>query len=182
METKRSRNAIVIAVIMLSLLATSLTAQPSTTASGDVVLQSLLEEIRALRVALQRNSAYELRGRLLIDRARLQQEVIRELSREVEGAGDYMRPVEVEPAWDIETMMTEANLEGRVAAIPNPEERRKMMEREKLMMEKRREMEARHREQMRLRHQRLEQRLHEETAKLRQIEDELAQIQTELTR
>jgi hypothetical protein len=182
METKHFRSAIVTAVIVLSLFATSLVAQPSAATAGDVVLQSLLEEIRALRVALQRNSAYELRGRLLIDRARLQQEVIRELSREIEAAGDYMRPVEVEPAWDIETTMTEANLEGRVAAIPNPEERRKMMEREKLMMGRRREMEARHREQMRLRYQRLEQRLQEETAKLRQIEDELAQIQAELTR
>lgn len=149
--------------------------------TGEPLLRALLEEIRLMRTSLQRNSAYEIRGRLLIDRARLHQETIRDLSREIEGSADYLRPSEVDnTAFEAEAAMIEANMESRVATIPNPEERRKMLERQKQAMEQRKAMEQRHREQMRMRVQRLENRLAEEREKLRVIEEELAEMQREL--
>ena len=169
-------------IAFLVLLAVAAASFAQTTAlTGEPLLRALLDEIRTLRVSLQRNSAYEIRGRLLIDRARLHQETIRELSREIEGSADYLRPMEVDnTAMEHEAAMMEANMESRVASIPNPEERRKMIERQKAAMEQRKIMEQRHREQMRLRVQRLENRLAEEREKLRLVEEELAEMQKEL--
>ncbi|HEU4522291.1 MAG TPA: hypothetical protein VFT12_09830 [Thermoanaerobaculia bacterium] len=172
------RLVVILAAAALAIGATSLVAQTAAPLTGEPLLRALLDELRTLRVSLQRNSAYELRGRFLIDRARLHQETIRELSREVEQNSDYLRssePMEVSYEMEMESM------EARSAGIANPEERRKMIERHKEAMERRKEMEARHREQMRLRFQRMENRLAEEREKLRAIEEELAQIQTELT-
>jgi hypothetical protein len=168
-----------IALLVLAAGATAVYAQ--TELVGDALVRVLVDEIRSLRTTLQRNSAYELRGRLLVDRARLHQETIRDLSREVEASVDFMRPTEADPSWESENAYVEANLETRVAAIPDPEERRKMLERQKKAMEQRKAMEARHREQMRMRFQRMENRLAEEREKLRVVEEELAQMHRELT-
>ena len=176
------RNRIVVTIVaVLALLigATTVTAQTDEL-TGEPLLRALLEELRALRVSMQKNSAYELRGQLLVDRARLHQETIHELAREVEGNAEALRssqPAEI--VFDREMEM-EA-MESRATGIPNPDERRKMIERHKEQMERRREMHERHMEQMRLRHQRMENRLAEEREKLQAIEDELAQIQRELT-
>ena len=129
-----------------------------------------------MRTSMQKSSAYELRGRLLIDRARLHQETIRELAREVESHAEMLRSTDnVDFGMDME-----GEMESRLSGIPNPEERRKAMERQKIAMERRKEMHARHMEQTRMRFQRMENRLAEEREKLREIEDELAQIQREL--
>ena len=169
-----------IAVVLITVGVTSLFAQTSELA-GDTLMRALIDEIRMLRVSLQKNSAYEIRSRLLIDRARLQQETIRELSREVEGSADYFRNME-EPGRDMD-MTTEMTMVAPATAVPmSAEDQRRMQEQQKEAMERRRTMEARHREQMRVRYQRMEQRLQEERDKLRAIEDELAEIQRELTK
>ena len=172
------RSVVILAIAALAISASSLFAQTAAELTGEPLLRALLDELRTLRVSLQKNSAYELRGRFLIDRARLHQETIRELAREVESNSDYMRSGEpVEVAYEMEM----EGMEARSAGIANPEERRKMIERHREAMERRKEMEARHREQMRMRFQRMENRLAEEREKLRAIEEELEQIQTELT-
>ena len=165
------------ALLIASVAVTPLLAQELT---GDSVLHALLNEIRLLRTSMQKNSAYEIRGRLLIDRARMHQEVIRELSRELEGSADVMQPMEVD-SFETDTTMVEANMEARAATLPDPDERRRMIEREKAAMAKRREMHMRHREQMRQRYQRMEARLAEEKEKLAAIEAELDRIHAELT-
>ena len=171
------KNRITLAVLVaVTVGTTSLFAQSTANLTGDALIRALIDEIRALRVSQQKNAAYELRGRLLIDRAKLHQETIRELAREVENNTDFMRsaePVDV-------TFEMEAEMESRTAGITNPEERRRMIERQKEAMEKRKEMEMRHREQMRMRFQRMENRLAEERDKLKAVEDELAEIQREL--
>jgi hypothetical protein len=170
-------NRITLAVLVaVTIGATALSAQTTADLTGDALIRALIDEIRTFRVAMQKSSAYELRGRLLIDRAKLHQETIRELAREVENSADFMR--QPEPA-DIAFEM-EAEMEARTAGIANPEERRKMIERQKEALERRKEMEARHREQMRMRFQRMENRLAEERDKLKAVEDELAEIQREL--
>ena len=169
------RTWVVLLALAVAIGATTVFAQTAEPA-GDALVRALLQELRALRVTMQKNSAYELRGRLLIDRARLHQETIRELSREVESGADFMRNEPVEVSYDMET-----SIEARTAGIVNPEERKRMIEQQKEAMERRREMEQRHREQMRMRFQRMENRLAEEREKLRAIEEELAEIQRELT-
>lgn len=171
------KNRIILAVLVaVAIGTTSLFAQTTADLTGDALVRALIEEIRTLRLSMQKSSAYELRGRLLIDRARLHQETIRELAREVENSSDFMR--QPEPA-DVAYEM-EAELESRTAGITNPEDRRKMMERHKEAIERRKEMETRHREQMRMRFQRMENRLAEERDKLKAVEEELAEIQREL--
>ena len=167
------------AVLIASVAVTPLLAQELT---GDALLRALLSEIRQLRTTLQKNSAYEIRGRLLIDRAKMHQETIRELSRELEGSVDIMQPIEADPSFDTEATMVEANIDARAATLPDPEERRRMIEREKAAIAKRREMHIRHREQMRQRFQRMETRLAEEKDKLAAVEAELERIHAELTR
>lgn len=177
----RHRTAIaVVALVVVTAGLASAFAQSANELTGEPLLRALLAEMRSLRLSMQKNSAYELRGRLLLERARLHQEVIRELSREIEGASEILRPGESEMMMETEMEIVEGNIEARFAAHPNPEERKKMIEREKMMMERRKAMELRHREQMRVRFQRMETRLAEEREKLRAIEEELAQIQREL--
>ena len=172
---------IVVTLLALGIGATTLVAQTAVELTGEPLLRALLDELRSLRLSMQKNSAYELRGRLLIDRARLHQETIRELAREVENNAEFLRSSD-RPDMELEIDMETDAVEARTAGMTvNPEQRRKMIERHKQQMEMRREMQARHREQMRIRHQRMESRLAEEREKLQAIEDELAQIQRELT-
>ena len=167
-----------IAVVIITIGVTSLFGQTSELA-GDTLMRALIDEIRTLRLSLQKNSAYEIRGRLLIDRARLHQETIRELSREVEAQAEYFRNAE-DPMRDMD-YTTETTMVA--AAVPmSAEDQRRMQEQQKEAMERRKVMEARHREQMRVRYQRMESRLQEERDKLRAIEDELAEMQRELTK
>jgi chromosome segregation ATPase len=174
------RNALtLIAVLVLTIGTASLAAQTAEL-TGEPLLRALLQELRDIRLSMQKNAAYELRGRLLIDRARLHQETIRELSREVESQNEALRSSEpMDISYDME--METSAIEARGVTIPNPEERRKMIERHKEMMERRREMHARHIEQMRVRQQRMEQRLNDEREKLQAIEAELEEIQADLT-
>ena len=171
----------IIAVVAVALSVTSLFAQ-SAQLTGDALVRALLDEVCLLRLSMQKNSAYDLRGRLLLDRARMHHETIRELSREIEGASDFLnQPERVE--WDVDSTMVEvAPAPGRgVVAAPDAEERRRLAEQQKLAMERRKAAEARHRETMRARLQRVENRIAEERAKLREIEDELAKMHRELT-
>ena len=169
-----------IATSVIALITVSVSAQTATQLTGDALLQALLAEMRALRTTLQRNSAYDIRARLLLDRAKMYSDTIRELSRELENSSDFTRPVEVDTTMETESTIVEANIEARAAAITDPDQRKKMLEREKAMLERRKEMEMRSLEQLRLRFQRMENRLAEEKEKLRLVEEELAQIQREL--
>ncbi|MBK5259370.1 MAG: hypothetical protein JJE51_07235 [Thermoanaerobaculia bacterium] len=171
-----TRKAISLFVAIVLAGATIGSAQTTSELAGDQVLRALLDEIRALRLTIQRNAAADIRGRFLIERARMQQEVIREIAREVEAYNESNRmSSEIEPFEEMEKEM-----EARVTAATDPE-RKKMLALEKERMGKRREMQARQQEQMRQRQQRMENRLAEERDKLRVIEEELAQLQRELT-
>ena len=173
----RKQPVVLIAVAIVTMGVTSLFAQAAPLASDDL-LRVLIEEIRTLRLSLQKSSAYEIRGRLLLDRARLQQETIRDLQREVDAYAESLRnsETESETMYDIETTMVAAAVPGPASA----EDQRRMAQQQKEVMERRKQIEARHREQMRVRYQRMETRLNDERDKLRAIEDELAEMQKDL--
>ena len=171
------RRVLAAAAILSIVFGATLLAQTAPQATGDALVRVLVDEIRALRASLQKNSAFELRGRLLIDRARIHQETIRELSRELEGMSEAVRSADMNDiAFDVAT-----ETDARTAAVTNPEEKRRIEEQMKVQMERRKEMHARYVEQNRMRLQRLENRLADERDKLEAIERELAEIQRELT-
>ena len=159
-------------------IATSAFAQtaPSSDQANAEVLRALLEEIRTLRMTLLKLNANELRGQLLVERFKAQQQIVRELQKEVEQWSDNRMFADAEPMDDYMN-----DIEARYKAETDPE-RKKQMEREMEGFKRRREMELRHREQMRLRYQRLEMRLAEETSKLQAIEEELTKLEAELTK
>jgi hypothetical protein len=162
-----------VVAFLLVLPAFAQSAEPA----GEDLLRALLTELRALRATLQRNSGLELRGQLLLERYRTQQQIVRELSREIEHR-DVAIPTRMEH--EPYAHMTE-DLEHRIAATTDPGQRRQL-EREREMMNRRREMEEHHREEMRLRFQRQEMRLLEERAKLEALERELAALEAEMAR
>jgi len=149
---------------------------PSTVLTGEPLLRALLEEMRAIRTMMQTSSAQELRGRLLIERIKMQQEVVRDLARDIEQSTPAMPPVtEIDPYSDMEE-----DIDRRVRAETEPE-RKRIVEREKERLKRRRDMETYHREQSRLRIQRMENRLVEEREKLRILEDELTRLLREMS-
>ena len=159
----------------LLLLVTSPLLGQTSDPRGDALLRALLEEMRLLRVTIQKNAAADIRARTMLERLRLQQETVRELGREVENrqSSDEYR-MEFEPFEEI-LQQTEARL--KEATDPAM---RQQIERELQGLKRRREMEQRNRQRMEVRFRRQEQRLEEETARLRAIEDELRRLEQQL--
>ena len=157
----------IVALVTLGGVAQGL-AQSSGQLAGEELLRALLEELRALRTTIQRNSAAEIRGQLLIERARMQNEIVRDLSRELE-----QRQM-TGPMSDDEAIVDEAmeSFEDRIRTETDSEKRRQL-EREREQMKRRREMQKRYIEEARLRQQRLESRLAEERDKLQELEKEI---------
>lgn len=157
----------IVALVTLGGVASGL-AQSSGQLAGEELLRALLEELRALRTTIQRNSAAEIRGQLLIERARMQNEIVRDLSRELE-----QRQM-TGPMSDDEAIVDEAmeSFEDRIRTETDSEKRRQL-EREREQMKRRREMQKRYIEEARLRQQRLESRLAEERDKLQELEKEI---------
>lgn len=142
---------------------------------GDALFRALLEEMRLLRTTIQKNAAADIRARTMLERLRLQQEMVRELQREVEGrqtAEEYR--TEYEP---FEEMI--AQTEARLKEAPDAPSRQQI-ERELTAIKRRREMEQRNRQRMEVRFRRQEQRLEEETARLRAIEEDLRRLEQQL--
>lgn len=160
----------VVALVTLGGVASGL-AQSSGQLAGEELLRALLEELRALRTTIQRNSAVEIRGQLLIERARMQNEIVRELSRELE-----QRQM-TGPMSEDESIIDEAmeSFEDRIRTETDSEKRRQL-EREREQMKRRREMQKRFIEEARLRQQRLESRLAEERDKLQELEAEITAL------
>ena len=165
----------VVAVTLVLAFAAFAVAQTTTDLAGERLLRALLDEMRALRTTLTRNSAYELRANLLIERVRMYQQSVHELQREVE-QGELERSTRNDEESFAEVL---DNMEERLRAETDPE-RRKQLERERDAMVRRREMQSRFREQQRARFQRRENRLAEEREKLRIAEDELARLEREI--
>jgi hypothetical protein len=163
--------------LLLALLLVTPAFAQSAEPAGEELLRALLTELRALRATLQRTSGLELRGQLLLERYRTQQQIVRELSREVEHRDVTMSTRIDDEPW---AHMTE-DLDSRISATTDPTQLRQL-EREREMMRKRREMEMHHREEMRIRFQRQELRLLEERAKLEALERELAALEAEMAR
>lgn len=164
---------IVTAAVLL--LATSAFAQttPAQPQSTDEVLRALLAEVRALRVAIQQTSAHQLRGQLLLERLRIQQQTVRELSRETDQRNTMMEEAQLNTYLE--------DLEERLRAETNPELRRDL-ERERDQLKRRVELQKKMVEDMKVRQQRQEARLIEERQRLEAIEAELAALQKEMTR
>ena len=161
-----------IAVAAVFFIATSALAQtqPATT---DEVLRALLAEVRALRVTLQQSTAFQLRGQLLLERLRLQQQVVRELSRETDQRNTMMEETQLNAYAE--------DIEERLRSETNPETRRDL-ERERDQLKRRIEMQKKMIEEMKQRQQRQEARLIEERQRLEAIEAEIAALQKEMTR
>jgi hypothetical protein len=174
MSTKKVLS--IAAVLVLAGLASGL-AQTTGQLAGDELLRALLEEMRALRTTIQKNSASDLRGRFLLERARMQNEVVRDLQRELE-----QRSMNTPQPGD-EAMIDDATeaFEQRIRNETNVEQRRQL-ERERDQMQRRRDMQKRYMEEARLRQQRLEGRLSEERQKLDAIEKEILVLSAEMTK
>lgn len=159
---------------LVLILGGTASAQEPSALQGDALLRALLTEMQILRVTLQHNAATELRARVLLERLRIQQDVVRELQREV-----GQRQLEEEFRLDrmeMEPFEQELeNLEIRMRDATDPATKRQL-EQELAGISKRREMFQRQREHMQVRFQRQEQRLAEESARLRGIEDELQRL------
>jgi hypothetical protein len=65
--------------------AQSAAPNPSNKSSQDPVVQELLSEVRQLRIALQRMSVNGYRVQVIVERLRLQQEMVNHLTRELNG-------------------------------------------------------------------------------------------------
>ena len=158
------------------LLAVPLRAQvvvPET--SSDEVLRALLSEIRQLRVAMQKNQAHEVRAQILLERLRIQQQTVKELSQQVEHS-----PYETTEIATDGFDMHLADVQARLKAETDPQ-RRTQIEREIQMIGKRREMELKHREQAAVRRSQMEVKLKEESDRLASLEDQLQRLERELT-
>ncbi|HET7711589.1 MAG TPA: hypothetical protein VFL80_06630, partial [Thermoanaerobaculia bacterium] len=140
-----SKRVLVAVLAIVSLFGLFSAFAQSAALSGEPLLRALLEEMRAIRLAMQTSSAQELRGRLLIERIKMQQEVVRELSREIEQTPNAAISAETDHFAEMEE-----DIERRVRAETEPE-RKRMIEREKERIKRRREMEVIHREQARVR-------------------------------
>lgn len=161
-----------IAAVAILLAAVPALAQnpPQTT---DEVLRALLAEVRALRMTLQQNGALQLRGQLLVERLRLQQQVVRDLSRESDARNTMMEESQMNAYLE--------DIEERLRSETNPESRREL-ERERDQIKRRIEMQKKMVEEMKQRQQRQEARLIEERQRLEAIEAEIAALQKEMTR
>jgi len=158
-------------LVPLLLLSSTATAQ-TTELQGEALLRALLEELRLLRTTIQRNAGLEIRSRVLLERARMHQEIVRDLQREVDQRSmETEFRMEMEP---FEEML--ANAEERLRDATDAESRRQI-EQEIAGLRKRREITMRHRQSLEARHRRMEERLAEETDRLRGIEDELRRLE-----
>lgn len=95
-------------VMLITLLAPALAAQTTT----DEVLRSLLAEVRALRVTLQRSSLLGLRGDLLVERIRTAQSRVASTQDQIDSVRQQISAMEQET----NRFRTEIeSLEGRIA-------------------------------------------------------------------
>lgn len=164
------RAAFVLAVMLLypALL-------PAQELSSAAELRKLVEEVRAIRVSMQRLSAADLRGRILLQQLAMQQQIVKELSSQVEGSKMDMGMNQDFEGFD---QMT-SNLDEKIKKEINPEARRQL-ERERDGAQRRKEAQVRGREQWRIRMQRVEIRTAEEQDRLKTLEKELALLVKEL--
>ena len=168
-----SKTRLAATAALLFVLASPVSAQ--TDPRGDALLRALLEEMRLLRTTIQKNAAADIRARTMLERLRLQQETVRELQREVENRqSDSEMRMEFEPFEEIL-----AQTEARLKEATDPA-MRQQIERELVGLKRRKEMEQRNRQRMEVRFRRQEQRLEEETARLRAIEDGLQRLEQQL--
>jgi hypothetical protein len=169
------RTYVVTILAAITLAASSALAQADPALQGEALLRALLEEMRLLRTTMQKNAAAELRLRVLLERARMQQETIRELQREVDQRQMEMEYRMEEDPYDDAVQQTEQRLKTEPDANV-----RRQIENELSAMRRRREISQRHRERIEQRFRRNEQRLAEEIDRLRTIEDELRRLELSL--
>ena len=169
-----TRARLTLAASLLVLIASPLAAQ-SSDPRGDALLRALLEEMRLLRTTIQKNAAADIRARTMLERLRLQQDMVRDLSREVENrqSSDEFR-MDFEPFEEM-IQQTEARLKEAPDAAA-----KQQIERELQGLKRRKEMEQRNRQRMEVRFRRQEQRLEEETGRLRAIEEDLRRLEQQL--
>jgi len=170
------RTYVVTVLAAITLAAPTALAQPDPGLQGEALLRALLEEMRMLRTTMQKNAAAELRLRVLLERARMQQETIRELQREVDQRQMEMEYRMEEDPYDDGVQQAEQRLKTEPDANI-----RRQIENELSAMRRRREIGQRHRERIEQRFRRNEQRLSEEIDRLRTIEDELRRLELSLT-
>jgi hypothetical protein len=163
-------------VLTLLALASPLAAQTAEETNAQL-LRTLLEEIRTLRITMQKTAGHQLRAQVLIERMKLQQQTVRELQQQTDQWNlDRSSMMEREP---FDEMIRD--IEERLRTESDPEQK-KQLERELDAHKRRKEMEGRHREQMQLRFQRMETRLADENARLRAIEEDLARLEAEMSK
>lgn len=141
------------------------------------VNEALLEEIRMLRRDLQRVMTSHLRASLLIERVRIESELVRELSRELDQRRTNRRYQDMEEqlGW---AEQHEEDLERRLTLATGDE--RLQIERELEMLERRVKMEERRRLEEQDLTMELQQNLDEATARLDQLFEEIASLEREL--
>lgn len=162
-----------ILLFVFCLASIPLAAQPVESPGTDALLRALIQEIRLLRVAIQRDVTAELRANILVERERRAAERVDQLAQQVEQNFPDERFMMEDFDMHVEQLRT------RLRTETDPEQRRQV-ETELAMIDRRREMNELHREQMRVRKIETERRLEEERARLETLRSEIDVLLNEL--
>ncbi len=140
------------------------------------MLRALLDEVRQLRLALQRNNLTAYRAQILLERLRAQQERVDRLTRELEAVRNEM--VESKP---YQAQMTEM-LKGIETRLNQEADsvRRSELEMEQRMLKAQLEQQAQRNERQREREAQLMAQLQIEQTKLEELNSRLDALENEL--
>src|SRR5262245_11198812 len=139
-------------------------------------IQALLSEVRQLRIALQHLSLSAYRAQITVERLRLQQEQVNQLSKQLEGIRDSLSDSKARLQWVGERVK---DMESRVSQESDPA-RRAQLEREYKDMKFDAERHAFWDQQQREREPQVAAKLQIEQAKLSELNDRLEALEREL--
>jgi chromosome segregation ATPase len=140
------------------------------------MLQALLDEVRQLRLALQRNNLTAYRAQILLERLRAQQERVDRLTRELEALRNEL----------VESKTHQAQMTEMLKGIENrlnqetDQARRNELEMEQRLIKTQLEQQAQRDERQREREAQLMAQLQIEQAKLEEINSRLDALENEL--
>jgi predicted nucleic acid-binding Zn-ribbon protein len=175
----KTARALVCLLFLLCSLSFPLAAQEreaAPPAKDDAVLRALLDEVRQLRIALQRSQLGLYRAQLVIERLRVQQQRVDRLTEELEGVKEELSNLKLSLP-GMEEMLKD--LEGQLAREPDPQRRSQLAEQVrgfKLSMEQR----APHEQRLSERQNDLNMKLQVEQAKLAELNNKLEEWEKEL--
>ncbi|MDX1584317.1 MAG: hypothetical protein R3338_12035, partial [Thermoanaerobaculia bacterium] len=133
------KRILVLLILLIVSAPLTVSGQPTVEDETDVLLRTLIEEIRALRQTLEKSRVYELRASMLLDQMRVRQSSVDRLRQRII---DLRQQISYDSSEELEQYVE--NVEQRLARETDPDQRRQL-ERELEMIEKRRELQQKRR-------------------------------------